>query len=107
MVRLHENGRAAAQLLTNQGRNMAEIHQRRDFYALMSRRKSEVVHRVVRNGEGMKIDLADAEIFAGFDLLDAIAERRRPFSRFIVRKIGALADVRIASGGGNVNGTID
>ena len=79
VVRLHHDRGATAQLFGHQCGDVAEIHQRRDLYALVSRSESEIVDRIVGNREWVKIDLADPEVFAGFNLLDAIAKRAARF----------------------------
>ena len=55
----------------------------------------------------MKIDLADAKVFARFNLFDAILERRRATARFFVADAKVLADVGLASLGGDVDRAID
>src|SRR6185369_17428487 len=85
---------------------MTKIHQRRDLYALMRRREAEIIDGVMWDGEGMKVDFANAKILARFDLLDAILESFSAFSRFFVVDVGALAYVGITGLGGDVDGTI-
>src|SRR6266850_971862 len=86
---------------------MAKIHQRGNLYALMSCRKPEIIHSVMWNSEGVKIDLADSEVSARFDLLHAIAKRLGTFSRLIIAYVEALANVSIMGFRRNVNGTIN
>ena len=75
VVRLDHDRRAAAQPLGNERRDVTKIHHGSDLHTLMRRSKTEIVDGVVRDGKRMKIDLADAEVFARLDLLDAIAQR--------------------------------
>jgi len=86
---------------------VAKIHQRRNLHALMSCGKPEIIYSVMRNCEGVKIDLADSEVSARFDLLHPIAKRLGPFSRLIIADIEALANVGITGFRGNVDGTIN
>jgi hypothetical protein len=86
---------------------MAKVHQGGDLHALMRRREAKIVYGIVRDGEGMKVDLADLKIPARFYLLDAVPQGSRAFARFFIVHIGALADVGVASFRGNVDGTID
>ena len=60
---------APAQAFADQRRNVTKVHQGRDLYALVCRREAEIVHRVMWDGEGMEVDLPNAKILAGFDLL--------------------------------------
>jgi hypothetical protein len=86
---------------------MPKIHQSGDLHALMRRRESEIVYRVVRDGEGVKVYLADAKVSARLYLLDAILERSGAFAWFLVADVLALAYVGIASLSGNVDGAVD
>jgi hypothetical protein len=86
---------------------MAKIHQSGDFHALMRRRESEIVYRVVRDGEGVKVDLPDAKVSARLNLLYAVLERSSAFARFFVADVLALAYVSVASFSGNIDGAID
>src|SRR5882724_1235691 len=86
---------------------MAKIHQSGYFHALMGRRESEIVYRVVRDGEGVKVDLADAKVSARLNLLHAVLKRSSAFARFFVADVLALAYVGIAGFGGNVDGAVD
>jgi hypothetical protein len=69
--------------------------------------KSEVVDSIMRDREGMKIDLADSEVFTGFDLFHSIAERGSSLARLVARYIEILAEIRVASLGGDINRTVN
>jgi hypothetical protein len=86
---------------------VAKVHQRGNFHALVSRREAKIVDRIVRNGERMKVDLADAKVAARFYLFDAVAERASPFPGLFIVYVEALADVSIAGFGGDVDRAID
>src|SRR3712207_9470319 len=58
VVRLDDDGRAAAQTLVNQRRDAAEVHQRRHPDSAVRGREAEVVGGVVRDGEGVEIGRA-------------------------------------------------
>src|SRR5690242_20171365 len=73
VVRLDHDRGATAQLFRNERRDVPEVHDGRNLHAVMSRGEAEVVDSVVWNRKRMKVDLADAEVLAGFDLFDAIA----------------------------------
>ena len=107
MVRLDQNRRAAAQLLGNQRSDMAEVHQRGNLHSLMRCRKSEVVDSVMRDREGMKINLPDAEIFARLDLFYPILERGSSLARFVTRYVELLPEICVASLGGDIDRTVN
>jgi hypothetical protein len=73
----------------------------------MSGREAEIVYRVVWDRKRMKVDLADAKVAARFYLLDPIPKRLSAFARLFIVNVGALADVGIASLGGNIYGTVN
>src|SRR5690349_18031371 len=83
VVRLDHDRRAVAQLFRNERGDVTEVHHGRDLHAVMRRGEAEVVDRIVRNRERVKIDLADAKVFARLDLFDAIAQRFRTSSWFL------------------------
>src|SRR5215472_17574 len=89
----HDRG-AAPQSLADQSRDMSEVHQRRDLDAGVSGGETEVIDRIMRNGERMKIDFADAKVVTRLDLFDAIAQRRIAPSRLVRTDAEALADIR-------------
>src|SRR2546423_2008420 len=75
VVRLNHDSRAAAESFSDQRGDVAEVHHGCDLDALVSGSETEVVDCVVRNGEWMKIDLANFEVSARLDLLHSIVER--------------------------------
>src|SRR5882724_5001386 len=87
VIRLNDYRRAAAQPLADERCDMTKIHQRRNLYALMSGRKSEVINRVMGNGERVKIYLPDAKVFAGLNLLHPIAQCLVTFARLVVADV--------------------
>src|SRR5215208_3381546 len=103
MVRLHDDRRATAQSFGDQRRDVPEIHHRCDLHALVRGGETKIINSVVRNSERMKIDLADAKVFARLDLLDAIAQRFGAPPRFIARDVEPLAYVSVESFSGDVN----
>ena len=62
VVRFDDDGGATAQLLRNQRRNMAKIHQRRDLHTVVRCRETKIIDRVVRHRERVKVDRADAKV---------------------------------------------
>jgi hypothetical protein len=62
---------------------VTEVHYGGDLYALMGGGEAEVVNRIVGNREGMKIDLANAKVFARLDLFDAIAQNASTPARLV------------------------
>src|SRR6185503_6767170 len=107
VVRLDHYRSTTAQAFANQGGDVTKIHQRRNLHALVRCGEAEVVDRVVGNREGMKVYLANAEVFARFYLLDTILEGSSSFSGLFVIDVDALAYVGIAGLGGNVDRAID
>src|SRR5829696_9774903 len=107
MVRLDYDRRATAESLRNERRDVTKIHHGRDLHALVCGSKTKIIHSVVRNSKRMKIDLADAEVFARFDLLDAIAQCLGAPARFLTGDVEPFANVSVESLCGDVNGTID
>ena len=55
VVRLDDDGGATAQTFLNQRRDAAEVHQRRKLHTGVGGRETEVVNRIVRDGERMKV----------------------------------------------------
>src|SRR5258708_38511923 len=74
VVRLDYNRRTATQTLSDQGRDVTEIHQRRDLDSGVGGRESEVVHRVMRHRERMKVNIADAKVVSRVDLNHSISQ---------------------------------
>jgi hypothetical protein len=95
VVRLDHDRRAAAQLFGDQGRDVTEVHHGGDLHAVVSCSEAEIVDSIVRKSERMKIDLANAKVFARLDLFDAIAERTSAATRFFSVYIETFADVSI------------
>jgi hypothetical protein len=98
---------ATAQSLADQRRNVAKVHQGRDLYALVRRGKAKIVHGIMRDGERMKVDLADAKVAARFYLFDPVLKRASAFAWFFIVNVGAFTDVSLAGFGGNVDRAID
>src|SRR5215210_2481524 len=107
VIRLDDDSCTTAQPFGDQGRDVAKIHHRRDLDALVSRSKPEIVDGIVRNCERVKIDLANLEVFAGFDLFHSIAKGFNAPARFIGVDVESLANVSVECLRGNVNRTID
>src|SRR5688572_5386731 len=107
MIRLDHDRRATAQPLGDQRRDVTKIHHGSDLHALVRSSKTKIVDGVVRDSKRMKIDLANAEVFARFDLLDAIAQRFDAPARLITADVEPFAYVSVESLCGDVNGTID
>src|SRR6266550_4500907 len=102
----HDRG-ATTQPLANECRDVAKVHQGGDLHPLMRRREPEIVYGVVWDGEGVKVDLADAKVAARLYLLDAVLKRPGAFAWFFIVNVETLADVGIAGFGGNIDRAID
>ena len=107
MIRLNHDRRATAQPLSNERRDVTKIHDGSDLHTLVRSSKTKIVDGIVRDSKRMKIDLADSEVFARFDLLDAIAQCFDTPARLITANVEPLAYVSVESLWGDVNGTID
>src|SRR5215213_1115312 len=107
VVRLDHDRGATAQSFSNQRRDVTKIHNRRELYALVCGSKTEIIDGVVRNREWVKIDFADFEVFARFDLFHAITERFGAASWFFVTDVDFLTHVRVECFSGDVYGTIE
>src|SRR6185369_6676198 len=107
VIRFDHDGRAAAQSFRDQRGDVTKIHYGGDLHALVSGSETEVVDCVVRNCERMKIDLADAEVFARLDLLDSIAQCFGATTRLFSVDVETFADVSVECFPGDVNRTID
>ena len=59
----HHSG-ATPQTFTDERCNMAEIQQRCDLHARVGGREAEIVYGIMWDGEGMKINFANAKVFA-------------------------------------------
>src|SRR5512139_1748564 len=84
MVRFNDDSIAAVQLGFYQRRDVAEIHQRRDADAVLLCDKTEIVCRVMRNGKGLEIDIADAKFLVGFNSHSAAVQRIAAFQALAV-----------------------
>src|SRR5947207_252942 len=93
VVRLDDDGGATAQTFFDQGCDAAEVPERRDLHAVMRGGEAEVVGGVVRDGERMKIYLADAKVLARRDFNDAVAQSISALARLIVAISPARANV--------------
>src|SRR5689334_16055068 len=67
VVRFDNDGVAAGKFLFYQGGDAAEILQRGDLHTFLFCYKPEIICRVVGDGKGLEIDVADAEFAARFD----------------------------------------
>ena len=74
VIRFNHDRGAATEPFGDECGDVTKVHHRRDLHALVRGRETEIVDSVVRNRERMKIDLADAKVFARLDLLDSIAQ---------------------------------
>src|SRR6185369_13280470 len=97
VIRLDHDRGATTQTFGDECRNVTEVHHGRDLHPIVCGSETEVVHRVVRNRERMKVDLADTKIFARLDLLNSIAQSFRTSTRLVVSDVNALADVSVKS----------
>src|ERR1044071_6111766 len=82
---------------------MTEIQDGGHFYATMRRGKAEVVHRIVRNCERMKVDFTDPKVLARIDLNCAMAQNVSPPAGLIVSEVPALTDVGLTCLAGHIN----
>src|ERR1043165_5621628 len=73
VIRLDHDRRAAAQTFGDERRDVTEVHHGGNLHALVSCGETEIVDGVVWNRERMKIDLADAKVFARLDFFYSIA----------------------------------
>ena len=95
VIRLDHDRGATAQTFGDECRDVTEVHHGGDLYALVSCSETEIVDGVVRNRERMKIDLADAKVFARLDLLHSIAQCFSAAARFFVADVDSFADVSV------------
>src|SRR5207237_10085412 len=105
VVRLDDDGRASPEALGDERRDVAEVHEGGDTHAAVRRRKPEVVGGVVRDCEGVKIYLADAELLARRNLNRAVAQDFGALPR-LVGVARPLADVGVARRAGDVDGAL-
>src|SRR6185503_8440963 len=95
MVRLDNDRGAASQAFGYQRGHVTKVHQGGNFHALMSRREAEVVYRIMRDSERMKIYFTDPKITARLDWLNTITKRFRTSLRFVVGDVESFTNVRI------------
>src|SRR6185369_11583799 len=107
VIRLDDDRSAAAQTFGDERRDVTEVHHSGNLHTLMSCSEAEVVDGIVWNRERMKINLADAKIFARLNLLDAIAQSFRAAAWFVVGDVHLFTDVGIKCLRGDINRTID
>src|SRR5215210_569776 len=106
VIRFDDDRGTASQAFADECCDVSEVHHRGNLYALVSCRETKVVYGVVRDSERMKINLADAKVFARLDLLYSIAQCFRPAARFVVADVLFFTDVCVKRFRGDINRTI-
>src|SRR5207253_8852924 len=62
VIRLDHDRRATTKPFHHQSSDTAKVHRGCDLHSVMPRGKDEVIYRIVRNREWVKVDLADREV---------------------------------------------
>ena len=78
VIRFQHQAIRVAQVHLHQLRHVAEIRDQRHLYASRAKREADGIGRIVRDGEGMHLNIADPEALAGvnrFDAAQALASR--------------------------------
>src|SRR5438876_12196576 len=96
VIRFDHDGRASAQAFSDQSSDVTKVHHRRDLYAGVRRGEAKVIDGVVRHGERMEIDLADAKVFARIDLDHSIAQGIGATARLSIIRVSPFANISVA-----------